>query len=87
MEAFPGETVSIIGQLPESGLDVTWLKDNVPLSLNDTKHETVNNECSYELVVADITVEDTGEYTVKGGGYKSTVQLHITGWCCTQTER
>ena len=35
VEALPGETVTIITELPEAGLEVTWLKDNVPLSLTD----------------------------------------------------
>ena len=26
MEALPGETVSLVGELPESGLEVVWLK-------------------------------------------------------------
>lgn len=79
MEALPGETVSLVGELPESGLEVLWLKDNVPLSMTDDKYETVNRDCTYELVIPNVTVEDAGEYTVKGGGYESTVQLNITG--------
>ena len=79
MEALPGETVSLVGELPASGLEVVWVKDNVPLSMTDDKYETVNRDCSYELVIPDVTVEDAGEYTVKGGGYESTVQLNITG--------
>ena len=79
MEAVPGETVSLVGELPESGLEVVWLKDNVPLSMTDDRYETVNTDCTYELVIPDVTVQDSGEYTVKGAGYESTVQLNITG--------
>ena len=79
MEALPGETVSLVGELQESDLEVIWLKDNVPLSVTGERYETVNRDCSYELVIPDVTVEDAGEYTVKGGGYESTVLLNVTG--------
>ena len=65
--------------LPEPGLEVTWLKDNVPLSMIDGKYETINKNCSYELVIANVTVEDGGIYKVQGGGYESTVPLTFHG--------
>ena len=76
----PGETVTLITELPEPGLEVTWLKDNVPLSVTDGKYETVNNDCSYEITIPDVKVEDGGEYRVEGGGYESTVALTVRGW-------
>ena len=77
--ALPGETVTIIAELPEEGLDIVWLKDNVPLSMVDAKYETVNKDCSYELVLPDVTVEDGGEYKIQGGEYESTVSLTVNG--------
>ena len=79
VDALPGETATLITELPEPGLEVTWLKDNVPLSMIDGKYETVNKDCSYQLVVADVTAEDNGSYTVQGGGYESTVLLSVLG--------
>ena len=78
-EALPGESVTLMAELPEPGLQVTWLKDNVPLSQIGGKYETINKDCSYELVIPDVTVEDGGEYKVQGGGYESTVPLFVHG--------
>ena len=78
-EAIPGETVTLMTELPETGLEVTWLKDNVPLSMTGGKYETVNKDCSYQLVIADVTVEDGGQYEVQGGEYQSTVLLTVNG--------
>ena len=80
VEALPGETVTLITELPEAGLEVTWLKDNVPLSIGNGKYETINKDCSYELVIPDVTVEDGGEYKVQGRGHESSVLLNVNGW-------
>ena len=79
LEALPGESVTIIAELPESGLEVTWLKDNVPLSMMEGKYETVHKDFSYQLVMPEITAEDGGEYKVRGGSYESTVSLTVDG--------
>ncbi len=80
IEAFTGETVTLSTELPEAGLEVTWVKDNIPLSLIDSKYETVSQACSYELVIPDVTLEDGGIYKAQGGGYESaSVQLTISG--------
>ena len=67
-------------ELPESGLDVIWLKDNVPFSIGEGKHHIINKNTSYQLLISDSTVEDGGKYTVKGGEQQSTVLLTINGW-------
>ena len=79
IESLPGETVTLITELPESGLEVTWLKDNVPLSMIDAKYETINKDYSYELLISDVTVEDAGNYKVQGGGFESVVPLIVNG--------
>ena len=33
IDALHGETVTVITELPETGLEVTWMKDNVPFSI------------------------------------------------------
>ena len=80
IEASPGETVTLIAELPECGLEVTWLKDNTPLSISGGKYETINKDCSYELVIPDAKVEDGGEYKVQGGGHEASVLLNVNGW-------
>ena len=79
VEALPGETVTMVTELPEAGLDVVWLKDNVPLSMIDEKYVTANQDTTYELIVADVTVEDGGEYKVQGGEHESTISLTVKG--------
>ena len=79
VEALSGESVKLITELPEEGLEVTWLKDNVPLSITDGKYETISKDTSYELVIADVTVEDGSEYKVQGSGYEATVPLIVNG--------
>ena len=79
IEAIPRETVTLITDLPESGLEVTWLKDNVPLSMIDGKYQAINKDCSYELLIADVTVEDAGDYKIQGGGFESVVPLIVNG--------
>ena len=79
IEALPGETVTLITELPESGMDVTWLKNNVPLSLSDGKYETINQDTSYQLLIPNVSVEDSGEYTMQGGGHESTVSVTVKG--------
>ena len=71
--------MSLVTELPEPGLEVTWLKDNVPLSITDGKYETANKDCSYELLIPDVTPEDGGQYKVQGGGYECTVPLTVLG--------
>ena len=79
VQAVPGETVSIITELREEELDVIWLKDNVPLSMIEGKFETTSKDCSYQLVIPDLTVEDGGQYQVQGGEYESIVLLTVNG--------
>ena len=55
------------------------MKDNVPLSITDEKYEIINQDTSYQLVIPDVTIEDDGEYKVKGGGFESTVPLSVQG--------
>ena len=71
--------MTLITDLPESDLEVTWLKDNVPLSMIDGKYETINKDCSYELLIADVKVEDAGDYKIQGGGFESVVPLIVNG--------
>ena len=79
LEALPGESVTVIAELPESGLEVNWLKDNIPVSMIEGHYQTVNKDCSYELVIPEVTTDDSGEYKAQGGEYESTVSLTVNG--------
>ncbi len=82
IEALPGETVTLISELPEAGLEVTWLKDNVPLRLSGEKYEAVNLDFSYQLVVPDVSQEDAGVYKVQGGQHEAVFSVSVNGKCC-----
>ena len=79
VEALPGETATMITELPKTGLDTVCLKDNVPVSITGEKYETANQDTAYELIVADVAVEDGGEYKVQGGEHESTISLTVKG--------
>ena len=71
--------MTLITELPESGMDVTWLKDNVPLSLSDGKYETINQDTSYQLLIPSVSVEDSGECKMQGDGHETTVSVTVQG--------
>ena len=79
IDALPDETITIISELPEEGLDAVWFKDNVPLSMIDAKYETVNKDYTCQLVIPNVTVEDSGDYKIQGGEHESTVSLTVNG--------
>ncbi len=79
IDATPGETVVITTELPEPGMEVTWLKENTPLSLSDGRYQTLNKDCSYQLVIANATSGDSGIYKLQGGEYESLAQVNISG--------
>ncbi len=71
--------MTLIAELPEPELEVTWLKNSEPLSLTEGRYQTVNQDSTYELVIADVTAEDEGIYTVQGGGHETSVTLSVVG--------
>ena len=79
VEALLGETVTLITELPEAGLEVTWLKDNIPLSTTVGQYQKVNQDTSYQLLVPEVTAANEGEYLVQGGGYESRITLTVPG--------
>ena len=79
LEALPGGSGTVIAELPESGLEVTWLKDNIPLCMTEGNYEAINKDCSYQLIIPEVTTDDGGEYKVRGGEYESTVSLTVNG--------
>ena len=80
MEALPGETVTLIFEHPEAGLDVTWFKDNIPLFMTNGKCQIVNQDSSYQSLLPEVTATDEGDYLVQAGGYESRITLTEPGW-------
>jgi hypothetical protein len=74
------ETVVLACELSKPAEEgVVWLKNSEPLSLGDEKYVAVNQDCSYQLIIPDVTVADSGEYTVQAGDIQSTAQLSVYG--------
>ena len=73
------ETAVLSCELSKPGEEVTWLKNNVPLSLSDDRYQIVNQDCTYQLIIPDVTPDDSGEYTVQAGDMQSTAQLTVFG--------
>lgn len=78
-EAMAQETVVLSCELSKPGEEVTWLKNNVPLSMTDDRYETVNQDTTYQLIIPSVTKDDSGEYTVQAGELQSTAQLTVLG--------
>ncbi len=71
--------MTLITELPDPGLQVTWYKDNTALSMSEGRYQTVNKDCSYQLVIPKISMADEGEYKVKSGQLESKIDLTIHG--------
>ena len=71
--------MTLTNELSKPGLEVQWMKNNIPLSLGDSKYETVNQDCTYQLIIPNVTPEDDGEYTIKAGEIQSTAVVAISG--------
>ena len=78
VEALPGETVTLITDLPEAGLEVTWLIDNLPLFMTDGECQIVNKDTSHPSLLPEVTAADEGDYLVQSDG--SRITLTVPGW-------
>ena len=78
-EAIAGETVTLITDISKPDMEVTWLKNNQPLSLAGGRFQTINQDCTYKLIIQDVTIDDNGEYTMGVGELQSTAQLTVFG--------
>ena len=78
-EVLFGETVEFTCEMSQTGLEVIWLRNNQPLSLSESKCQIVNQDYSYKLIIANVTEEDLGEYSVRFGQLQSTATLIVKG--------
>ena len=78
-EAMIDETVEFTCEISQPGVEVVWLKNNQPLSVTDGRYEIINQDCSYQLIIPNVTTEDTGEYTIIAGELQSTAVLTVNG--------
>ena len=79
-EATTNQTVEFSCEITQSGIDVIWLKNRQPLSLTEGRYEIKSQDCSYHLVIPNVTTNDVGEYTIKAGEIQSTAVLTVNGW-------
>ena len=78
-EATVDETVEFTCEMTQPGIEVVWLKNHQPLSLTEGRYQIVNQDCSYQLIIPNVTVDDSGDYTVKVGELQSTAGLTVFG--------
>ena len=79
-EATANETVEFNCEITQSGIDVVWLRNGQPLSLTEGRYQITSQDCSYQLVIPNVTTYDVGEYTIKAGEIQSTAVLTVNGW-------
>ena len=73
------ETVTLSCELSKPGQEVTWLRNNVALSLNDERFEIVNKDCLYQLHIGKVTQEDEGDYQLRIGDLECTAKVTVMG--------
>ena len=78
-DAFVDETVEFSCETTRTGIEVVWLKNNRPFSVTEGKYQIVNRDCSYQLIIPSVTLDDSGEYSVQIDDLKSTAILTVTG--------
>ena len=78
-QAEAGETLVLSGELSKSGASVVWLKDYVPLDLSMGRCEVLNKDFTYQLIVPNLTVEDSGTYAFQCGDIVSAAEVVVFG--------
>ena len=78
-EAVFGETVEFTCEISQTGVEVTWLRNNQPLSLSESRYQMVSQDYSYKLIIANVMEEDLGEYSVRFGELDSSAILFAKG--------
>ena len=73
------ESVTLSCELSKSGQDVTWLKNNVPLCLSDGRYDVVRKDCSHELHIVNVSLEDEAEYQARAGDLECCAKVTVTG--------
>ena len=79
VQSWEKETIILECELSQPGVEVIWCKGNIALSLSEGRFQTVNKDCSYQLVIPTVTVEDSGTYTVQAGEVASSADVVIHG--------
>ncbi len=78
-EALAGESVDLFCEMSQIGVELTWLKDNQPLSMAGGRYHIINQDFMYHLVMPSVTPDDSGVYTVQAGDLQSTAVLSVEG--------
>lgn len=77
-EATDGGTATLRCELSKVGVPVEWKKGDKTLKSSD-KYRMRQEETSAELLIRDLEVEDTGEYTCVCGDQKTSAVLTVHG--------
>ncbi len=76
-EASVLEDVELHCEMSQIGVEVSWLKDNNPLSLAEGRYELINKDFTYSLLIPSVTPDDSGQYTIQAGDLQSTAVLTV----------
>ncbi|CAL9696167.1 unnamed protein product [Knipowitschia caucasica] len=75
-EAEEGSPVMFSCEISNPGLTVQWKKNAKPLEVNN-KFEIKHSGCYHELMIRDLTPEDSGSYTCQSGSTETTATLSV----------
>lgn len=79
-EAEEGETATLFCELSNEKAEVHWKKD-AKLLTSSSKYEIKAKDRRMELLVHNLTQEDSGTYTCETGELKSSATLTVKGRC------
>ncbi len=73
------DSVSFTCELNKPNKKVTWYKDEVEISLSDTHYTITSEDYSYNLVINDSTLSDTGNYRMAVEDVSTSATLTVNG--------
>ncbi|GCB68619.1 hypothetical protein scyTo_0008255 [Scyliorhinus torazame] len=76
MEAHEGDTATFCCELTKADAPVNWTKESLSLHPSD-KHEMKQNGSTVELLIHNLKLEDSGEYTCDSGDKKTKSCLKV----------